>query len=554
MRSGFARRHGGVKVVLVALALVATVAVPGTTAGAATPSEATVTLRERTATWEGHHYEVGSTVFAHTSCQVPDEAMCDRFALTVDVDPQHWDTHSGGVEIAITWASAEDDFDLHVFGPDGAEVGHSTSAGTTSERVLVEKPSGTYSVRVNPYRVTDSGYSGAVRVHSRKMVGKGGGGVPDEPVSDLACTGGMAGPFPCKGVDLESFVPHEDIGGGEGNDIWGWTDGTTGREYALVGQTNGTAFVDVTVPNAPLYLGRLPSHQPVETLFNVWRDVKVYADHAYVVSEEPLHGMQVFDLTRLRGVTEPQTWTEDGHYPLFGGAHNVAINEDTGFAYAVGTATCSGGPHIVDIRNPKTPLFAGCVSEGGYTHDTQCVTYRGPDRRFTGRELCFSSNEDTLTIVDVTDKLAPALLSSTSYEGAAYSHQGWLTEDQSHFLLGDELDEVESGVPTTTYIFDVSDVTAPVLRGAHRAATEAIDHNLYVKGSRVYQANYRAGLRILDLAKVASGQLREVAYFDVYPADDAAEFNGAWSSYPFFESGVVVVNGIEQGLFVVRPR
>ncbi len=194
------------------------------------------------------------------------------------------------------------------------------------------------------------------------------------------------------------------------------------------------------------------------------------------------------------------------------------------------------------------------MSEDGYTHDTQCVVYRGPDSRFSDRELCFNSNETTLTIVDVTDKLRPVQLSRTTYEGAAYSHQGWLSEDQSHFLLGDELDEVGSGVNTTTYIFDVSDVTAPVLRGAHRAATEAIDHNLYVKGSRVYQANYRAGLRILDLGKVASGRLREVAYFDVYPADDAAEFNGAWSSYPFFDSGMVVVNGIEQGLFVVRPR
>lgn len=263
--------------------------------------------------------------------------------------------------------------------------------------------------------------------------------------------------------------------------------------------------------------------------------------------------MQVFDLTRLRGVTEPRTWTEDAHYPLFGGAHNVAINEDTGFAYAVGAATCEGGPHMVDIRGPRNPAFVGCVDEDGYTHDTQAVVYDGPDTRFTGREILFNSNEDTLTIVDVTDKANPVQLSRVTYGAASYTHQGSLTEDGRYFLLNDELDEQTFGFNTSTYILDVSSLTDPELRGTHVAATPAIDHNLYVKGSKVYEANYRAGLRVLDTTPITSGKLHEVGFFDVYPADDAAEFNGAWSNYPFFASGTVVVSGIEQGLFVLRP-
>jgi choice-of-anchor B domain-containing protein len=523
-------------------------------AQAASPSEGTVSLSEPTTSWEGKYYAAGSTIFAGTTCQLPSDDVCDRFTLNVNIDPTHWETHKGGVEITITWPSAEDDFDLHVFDSSGNRIASSIAANTTSERVLIENASGTYSVRVNPFSVVDSAYSGDVRVHSRKRVPRDAGGVPTEPVSSLACSGGRAGPFPCKAVDLESFLPHSAIGGGEGNDIWGWTDPATGREYALVGKTIGTAFVDITTPSQPVYLGDLPSHQPVETLFSTWRDLKVYKNHVFVVSEEPTHGMQVFDLTRLRGVTSPQTWTEDAHYPLFGGAHNVAINEETGFAYAIGSNTCSGGPHVVDIRNPKNPMFAGCVAEDGYTHDTQCVIYRGPDTRFTGREICFSSNEDTLTIVDATDKLSPVQLSRTPYEGAAYTHQGWLTEDQRYFLLGDELDEQSSGVNTTTYIFDVSNLTSPVNSAVYRGPTAAIDHNLYIKGSRAYESNYRAGLRILDLKRIDAGELREVAYFDIYPADDEAQFNGAWSDYPYFASGVVIINGIEQGLFVVRPR
>lgn len=524
----------------------------------AEPSEGTVSLDQRTLSWQGEYYAAASAAFPGVTCEAP--TVCDRFELTVDVDEAHWDGHDGGVEIAIAWSDPSDDFDLHVFDEDGNHVGSSIgdnpATGEAMERVFVDSASGVYDVLVNPFSVTDSDYTGHVALDSSKRTGKPGvgGEVPSEPLFDVACRSGVAGPFPCKNVDLAAYLPLSEIGGADrGNDIWGWTDPDTGREYALMGTTRGTAFVDVTEPTDPRYLGMLPSHQPAQTIFRQWADVKVHANHAFVVSEEPLHGMQVFDLTRLRGATEPQTWTEDAHYGLFGGAHNIAINEDSGFAYAVGTLTCDGGPHIVNIKQPTNPVFAGCVAEDGYTHDTQAVTYDGPDSRFTGQEILFNANEDSVTIVDVTDKLAPVQLSRTTYDNASYTHQGWLTDDSRYFLFNDELDERELGINTTTYILDVASLTDPVVHDRHVHSTPAIDHNLYVSGDRVYEANYRAGLRILDTKPIDRGSLREVGYFDVYPGDDAAEFSGAWSNYPYFDSGTVVVSGIEQGLFVLRP-
>lgn len=534
---------------------------------AADPSEGTVSLDAPTLTWQGHHFVAGAAPFPGDTCQVPSD-VCDLFVLTVDVDEAHWQSADGGVEVGISWPDPSDDFDLHVVDQEtGEPVASSTNdnaaTGVPEEKVFVTNATGVYDVIINPFGVTDSGYDGRAVLHSAAQTkpgkpGKPGdepGEVPDEPLSDVACRQGLAGPFPCNNVDLAAYLPLSAIGGANrGNDIWGWTDPETGSEYALMGTTFGTSFVDVTNPTAPVYLGMLRSHQPlVRTIFRQWSDIKVYADHAYVVSEEPLHGMQVFDLTRLRGATEEQTWSEDAHYPLFGGAHNIAINEDSGFAYAIGTATCEGGPHIVDIRNPQSPVFAGCVAEDGYTHDTQAVTYNGPDDRFTGREILFNSNEDSVTIVDVTDKTNPVQLSRTTYEQTGYTHQGWLTEDSQYFLFNDELDERNHGIPTTTHILDVSSLTDPVLHASHVHDSPNIDHNLYVKGSLVYEANYRAGLRILDLKRIDAGTLREVGYFDIYPANDDAEFNGAWSVYPFFDSGTVIVSGIEQGLFVLKP-
>ena len=91
-------------------------------------------------------------------------------------------------------------------------------------------------------------------------------------------------------------------------------------------------------------------------------------------------------------------------YLDFYSAHNIAINEASGYAYVVGSDTCYGGLHMVDINQPLNPLFAGCHSVDGETHDAQCVDYAGPDPDHSGAEICFNANEDTLSIVDVSIK------------------------------------------------------------------------------------------------------------------------------------------------------
>ena len=368
------------------------------------------------------------------------------------------------------------------------------------------------------------------------------------------CSGGMAGTYPCRNVDLMSFLALADIGGGSANDVWGWTDSSTGKEYAIMGRTNGTSFVDISDPVNPIYRGNLPPHSDDST----GRDIKVYADHAFIVTEANNSGMQVFDLTQLRMVASPPaTFSETAHYPDFSDAHNLAINEESGFAYAVGTNTCSGGLHMINIQTPTNPTSAGCFSGDGYTHDAQCVIYDGPDLDHKRKEICFNSNEDTLTIVDVTNKAGPVMLSRTGYSGSRYAHQGWLTEDQVYFLLGDELDEANNPdvTNTRTYMWDVSDLDDPALIGSHDSTTTAIDHNQYVKGNYTYQSNYQAGLRILDITDIANGNLSEAAFFDVNPGSDPTNTDGGtWSNYPFFDSGIVIVSVIEQGLFILRPN
>ncbi|KQC30519.1 choice-of-anchor B family protein [Flagellimonas eckloniae] len=377
-------------------------------------------------------------------------------------------------------------------------------------------------------------------------------GTGEVTLGQTPCQGGTASIYPCNGYDLLFQMDLDAFAGGEGNDIWGWTDTVNSREYALIGLDNGTAFVDITDTTNPVYLGKLLT----ATVSSGWRDVKVYGNHAFIVSEAANHGIQVFDLTKLRNVTDPpQLFTEDARYTGIGNAHNIVINEDIGFAYPVGTARnddFNGGVHFIDIQNPTSPNEIGGYGDNGYTHDAQVITYSGPDTDYTGREIFIGANEDQIAIADITDKASPTEIATLGYGNIAYTHQGWFTEDHRYFILGDELDEIMFGFNSRTLVFDMSDLDNPVLHTTYIGPTSAIDHNGYVLGDEFFLANYTAGMRVLDISDIENQSITEKAFFDTYPSNNTARFDGVWSVYPFFESGKIIINDINSGFFVVQ--
>jgi choice-of-anchor B domain-containing protein len=386
-------------------------------------------------------------------------------------------------------------------------------------------------------------------------------GFPAITGGEIECAEGQADIFECEGVNIISFVPINEIGGVRGtrvNDIWGWTDPETGTEYAIVGRTNGTSFIDLSDPSRPVYVGDLPKTPGSRSA--IWRDMKVYRDHVYVVADGAgAHGVQVLDLRELRRFQgEPITFEETFHYDGIYSAHNIVINEETGFAYTVGNSaggeTCGGGLHMLNLEDPARPTFDGCYADTatgrsltGYAHDAQCVIYRGPDAEHVGREICLGSNETALSIADVTDKSAPVTLASASYPNVAYAHQGWLTEDHRYFYMNDEGDEPSGLVEgTRTLVWDVQDLDDPILVHEYIAETSATDHNLYIVGDVMYQSNYDAGFRVIDISEPERPV--EIGYFDTSPYRGGA----SWSNYPFFESGIIAVTGTGDGLFILR--
>ena len=370
------------------------------------------------------------------------------------------------------------------------------------------------------------------------------------------CENGFAGEYPCNDYDLLSHFNLDELAGSgtEGNDSWGWTDLETNKEYALMAINKGIVFIDITDPANTLILGLLET----ATVNSSWRDVKVYDSYAFIVSEATNHGMQVFDLKRLRKVLNPpENFTTDTHFTEFGSAHNIVINEESGYAYIVGASrnsTYGGGPIFINIQDPINPVIEGGFGEGGYSHDAQVITYNGPDTEYAGKEILIGSNENEVVIADISDKMNPIIISTISYSNVKYAHQGWFTEDLRYFILGDELDELRVGNKTRSIIFDFTDLDNPTYHFDYFGTTNAIDHNGYVKDNIYYQANYTAGVRMIDVSNAANKVFSEVGFFDTYPANNNTAFNGVWNVYPYFPSGNIIISDINNGFFVIRKK
>ena len=365
------------------------------------------------------------------------------------------------------------------------------------------------------------------------------------------CENGLAGKYPCKGYDLLAHIKLSLFAAEEGNDSWGWTDPTNGKEYVLMGLNNGTAFVDISDPISPVIIGKLPT----STEASPWRDIKVFDNHAYIVSEAADHGVQVFDLTRLRQANALESFTADRVLRTIPTAHNMVVNPESGFGYVVGTNRNDeflGGVHFLDLNDPQTIRFVGGYGGAGYSHDAQVVNYEGPDQDYLGKEIFIGSNETKLVVIGVTDKQNPRTIAEISYQNTQYVHQGWFDKTQRFFIVGDELDELNSGGKTRTLVFDLNDLDNPMLHHTYYGPTNAIDHNGYVLRDLFYLANYSAGIRVIDISDLADKNMEEIGFFDTFPEHNSTTFNGAWNAYPFFESGVIAISDINRGLFLIK--
>lgn len=343
------------------------------------------------------------------------------------------------------------------------------------------------------------------------------------------------------GVKLIKQITLSTFGSGSGNDCWGYVS-PTGREYAIVGLNNKVAFVEITNPASPTIVATIPHSS------STWGDIKVYGHYAYAVTETSGTGIQVIDMANIDSgvVTLVKTITNPGR------SHNLVLNPASGYLYTCGSNEGTGTTMCFSLLDPANPVKIGPNSmTTNYQHDANVVNYTSG--ALAGRELWFGCSEGRgVDIYDMTDKNNPFLVKRVIYPTMGYCHQAWLSADRKYLYVDDELDESNSGgtMNTRSLIFNVEDPANAFYIGSFTSGLPSIDHNQYVVDGFTFQANYQSGLRIFDLSKNPEAPTQVGAY-DTYPSSDGALFNGAWSNYPFFPSGTMIVSDINGGLFIL---
>jgi choice-of-anchor B domain-containing protein len=304
-------------------------------------------------------------------------------------------------------------------------------------------------------------------------------------------------------------------------DIWGYSAG--GREYAIMGATGGTTFIDVTDPFNPVEIIKIPGPNS----FYEWRDIKIHSHYAYITTEGSGSGagMQIVDLSQL-----PVTATLVNTYTAtFTTAHNIYI--DNGFAYVVGASNGSG-VHILDLTDPVNPVQVGYYGSNGYVHDI-----------YVWNDTAYISSEGEYATVDLTNKSNPTNIGSSVSLPGIYAHSGWLTEDKRYFIACEEFNVRDLTV------WDLSDRSNWDLKVSQwQSSSNSPIHNVFVLGNYAHIAYYEDGYVVLDISNPENPQF--AGQYDTDPTPSTGSYKGAWGCYPYLPSGNVLVSDMQTGLYI----
>jgi choice-of-anchor B domain-containing protein len=310
-----------------------------------------------------------------------------------------------------------------------------------------------------------------------------------------------------------------------------------GKEYALLGASQGLIIVDVTDPEAPVNIQQIPGPN------NLWKEIKVYGKYAYVTSEGG-QGVQIVDLSSLPTPTTVfQQYKGDG---LINGTlntiHALHIDEAKGFLYLYGTNLFNGGAVICDLNaDPYNPVFVGQYSTNGYIHDG-----------FVDNDTLYAAHITAgfMSIADLTNKAQPKVLGTVETPGS-FTHNTWILSDRKTILTTDE------DFPSFVTSYDVSDPTdiRELDRSSTYDGTNAIGHNTHTLNDWAVTSYYIDGVDIIDAHR--PDNLVEVARYDTWA--QGGTFDGCWGVYPYLPSGNLIATNIPNTgggigkMFVLSP-
>ncbi len=313
-----------------------------------------------------------------------------------------------------------------------------------------------------------------------------------------------------------------------------------GKEYALLGASKGMIVMDVTQPDSAKQIVQIPGPN------NLWKEIKVYKQYAYVTSEGG-QGLQIVDLSALPSATLTNKFYKgDGAIAgKLNAIHALHIDTLKGVVYLFGASgAVSNGAIMLDIKtDPMNPKYLGAVTNGAgnnaYIHDG----FAHNDTLFAGH--IYRGEMEVYYTGDKTKFVSLGKVQTPT----KFTHNIWLSENHKFAYTTDENNN------SVLAAYDVSDLSNIKLvdKIATNPNSGAVVHNTHILNDYAVSSYYTEGFTIVDAHR--PDNLVEVGRYDTYdPAINQADpFFGAWGVYPYFPSGTIVVSNIDEGLYVFTP-
>ncbi|MBA4240286.1 MAG: hypothetical protein C0448_06145 [Sphingobacteriaceae bacterium] len=348
--------------------------------------------------------------------------------------------------------------------------------------------------------------------------------------------------YPSLNINLLAHLnPETDVTGTDGrkySGCWGWAQTNKNREYAIVGTSSQTYFVDVTNPSSPVVVDSVKAKHAGCT----WREMKTYQNYCYIVSDDaPPNTFQIVDMQYL----PDSVHVIHNGTTYFERSHTIFIDNDKMYCGSVTEASGAGYStmRVYSLATPTAPVLIRKLEQDVNTTIIDVVH----DMYVRNDTIYASCGFKGFHILKLTASNTFSLMQSyTGYAYSGYNHSSWQTDDRKTMVFADEV-----GAHLPAKVIDVTNFNNITLVDTIRSSYTATAHNPYIVGNRwCWLSSYQDGLYLYDISNPSNTTI--YGYFDTQPQTGTTNYSGNWGAYPYLPSKIIIACDMQNGIFILE--
>jgi choice-of-anchor B domain-containing protein len=320
-----------------------------------------------------------------------------------------------------------------------------------------------------------------------------------------------------------------------------WAFVQNGREYAVIGSTEGAHIFELTEQDSFRFVDFVPGR--FQSAQAITREYKHYQNYLYATCDEGPSSLQIMDLSYLPDSVHLVADIQDQY---FGKSHNVFIDSENALLYLTLVNPIVNGNElgIIPLRvySLANPILPTLLWEG--PNDIPEVH----DLYVKNNRAILNCGFDGLRTYDFSNPSNPVYVNNlTFYPQQGYNHQGWLSPDESTYVFADE----NAGLSIKKCrVLANGQLQVQQFFGTENAPYPKTPHNIHITNEFAFVAYYNDGLRIFDLRK---NPPQEIGVYDTY-IDNAITNGfsmwGAWGIHALLPSERILISDRNNGFFL----